>query len=145
MDLICQWGTMSVLFSDNAKVQTSLATRDILWQYMQSEPYQQSQNPVEYRIQEVKAMTNTVKDRSGSPERVLLLWIQYCVHVLSRLFHHNLREITSLAMVFRETPDISHDLLFIQPINPLLCPWFAISTQLEIFRSPCWFYGVCWG
>eukprot|EP00957_Ditylum_brightwellii_P154003 11721872-Ditylum_brightwellii.AAC.1 len=61
---------MKGLFSDNAKAQTSLAVKDILRQYniydMQSKPHQQNQNPAERPIQEVKAMTYVMMDRSGA-------------------------------------------------------------------------------
>eukprot|EP00957_Ditylum_brightwellii_P037743 2854460-Ditylum_brightwellii.AAC.1 len=62
---------MKGLFGDNTKAQTSMAVKVILHQYniddMQSEPYQQNQNHFERRIQEVKAMTNVMMDRSGAP------------------------------------------------------------------------------
>ena len=71
MNFILKWGVMDGLFSDNAKAQTSKAVADILQQYniydMQSEPYQQNQNFAERRIQEVKSMTTTLMDRTGSP------------------------------------------------------------------------------
>jgi hypothetical protein len=71
MDFIRSFGAMKGLFSDNAKAQSSAAVKDILRQYcienMFSEPYQQNQNPAERRIQEVKAMTNIVMDRTGAP------------------------------------------------------------------------------
>lgn len=62
LDFLRKWGAMQGLFSNNAKVQTSLAVRDILRQYciddMQSEPLQQNQNPAEQHIQDVKSMTS---------------------------------------------------------------------------------------
>eukprot|EP00957_Ditylum_brightwellii_P206214 15347353-Ditylum_brightwellii.AAC.1 len=62
---------MKGLFDDNAKVQASMAMKDILCQYniddMQSDPHQQNQNPAERHIQEVKAMKNVMMDRSGAP------------------------------------------------------------------------------
>eukprot|EP00957_Ditylum_brightwellii_P104414 7952482-Ditylum_brightwellii.AAC.1 len=71
MDLICKWGAMKGLFSDNAKGQTSMAVKDILRQYniddMQSEPHQQNHNPAKRRIQEVKTTNNVMIDRSGAP------------------------------------------------------------------------------
>ena len=71
MDFIKSFGAMQGLFSDNAKAESSAAVKDILSQYcidnMYSEPYQQNQNPAECRIQEVKAMTNIVMDRTGAP------------------------------------------------------------------------------
>eukprot|EP00957_Ditylum_brightwellii_P073069 5552735-Ditylum_brightwellii.AAC.1 len=55
MDFISKWGTMKGLFSDNAKAQTIIATRNILHQYtidgMLSEPHQQNQNPAVRCIQ----------------------------------------------------------------------------------------------
>eukprot|EP00957_Ditylum_brightwellii_P198745 15148680-Ditylum_brightwellii.AAC.1 len=71
MDFICKWGAMKGLFSDNVKAQTSMAVKGILCQYniddMQSEPHQQNQNPAEKYIEEVRATTNVMMDRSGAP------------------------------------------------------------------------------
>eukprot|EP00957_Ditylum_brightwellii_P022963 1733192-Ditylum_brightwellii.AAC.1 len=62
---------MKRLFSDNAKAKTSLAVKDMLCKYniddMQSESHQQNQNPAERCIQEVKAMSNVMMNRSGAP------------------------------------------------------------------------------
>ena len=71
MDFIQGHGAMHGLFSDNAKVETSKVVKDILWLYniydLQSEPHHQHQNPAERHIQEVKASTNVVMDRTGAP------------------------------------------------------------------------------
>ncbi len=122
LDFIRRWGAMQGLFSDNAKVQTSLAVRDILRQYciedMQSEPLQQNQNPAERRIQEVKSMTNVVMDRTGAPTYLWLLCMTYCVYILNHLSHPTLDGRPPLQVAFGTTVDISSMLcfFFFQPI-----------------------------
>ena len=116
MDFIRQHGAMKGLFSDNARVQTGHAVRDILRQYgiadMQSEPHQQNQNPAERRIQEVKKMTNVVLDRTGAPRHLWLLCLLWCVYVLNHLSHATLSQRTPLEVAFGATPDISAMLCF---------------------------------
>ena len=111
MNFILKWGVMDGLFSDNAKAQTSKAVADILGQYkiydMQSEPYQQNQNYADRRIQEVKSMTNTLMDRTGSPGFLWLLCMMYCVFLLNRLAAASLGWRTSIEVAFKVTPDIS--------------------------------------
>jgi hypothetical protein len=122
LDFIRRWGAMQGLFSDNAKVQTSLAVCDILRQYcidnLQSEPLQQNQNPAERRIQEVKSMANAVMDRTGSPTYFWLLCMTYCVYILIHLSHPILEDRAPLQVAFGTTVDISSMLcfFFFQPI-----------------------------
>jgi hypothetical protein len=87
MDFIRKWGAMKGLFSDNTKAKTSMAIKDILCQYniddMQSEPHQQNQNPTERLIQEVKALTNVMMDRSGALAYLWLLCMTICVFIMN--------------------------------------------------------------
>ncbi|MEL6802173.1 MAG: hypothetical protein AAFO91_00130, partial [Bacteroidota bacterium] len=116
MDFIRKWGAGTGLFSDNAKSETSNAVRDILRMYnmrdLQSEPHQQNQNPAERRIQEVKATTNILLDRSGAPESCWLLCMTFVVYMLNRLAHDGLGGKTPLQAAFGVTPDVSALLAF---------------------------------
>ena len=116
LDFIRQHGAMQGIFSDNANEQMSAEVKNILRQYnikdMQSEPYQQNQNPAERRIQEVKAMTTTTMDRTGAPKKLWLFCLIYCVYVLNRLAHVNLNQRTPMEACFGVTPDISALLCF---------------------------------
>ena len=116
MDFIRKWGAGRGLFSDNAKSETSNAVRDILRTYnmrdLQSEPHQQNQNPAERRIQEVKATTNILLDRSGAPESCWLLCMTFVVYMLNRLAHDSLGGKTPLQAAFGVTPDVSALLAF---------------------------------
>jgi hypothetical protein len=71
-DFIRKLGAPNGLFSDNAKVQIGKAVQTILRMYciddMQSEPHHQHQNPAERRIQDVKKVSNSIMDRTGTPE-----------------------------------------------------------------------------
>ena len=122
LDFILKWGAMDGLFSDNAKVQTSYAVQDILRQYnindMQSEPEMQHQNPAERRIQEVKSMTNTLMDRSGSPKHLWFLCMLYVVMILNCSAGPNLNMRTPIEAALGYTPDISALLCFVwyQPV-----------------------------
>ena len=57
-DFICKYGAMEGLKSDNAQSETSFAMKDIFRMYtindQQSEPHYQHQNPIEWRIQDLK-------------------------------------------------------------------------------------------
>ena len=77
------FSAMKGLFSDNVKVQTGAAVKDILRQYnivgMHSDPPQQNQNPAKRQIQEVKATTNLVVDQTGAPPWTCLMCMVYIV------------------------------------------------------------------
>jgi len=111
MDFIRSFGAMQGLFSDNAKVETSNVIKDILRLYnifdLQSEPHHQHQNPAERRIQEVKATTNVVMDRTGCPSFMWLLCMTYVVFILNCLAHGTLDGRTPTEVAFGYTPDIS--------------------------------------
>jgi len=116
LDFIRSHGAMQGIMSDNAAEQVSAEATNILRKYnikdMQSEPYQQHQNPAERRIQDVKAMTTTVMDRTGAPKKLWLFCLLYCVYVLNRLSHVSLDQRTPLEACFGVTPDISALLCF---------------------------------
>ena len=110
-DFIRSFGAMKGLFSDNAKSETSKAVKDILRQYaiadMQSEPYQQNQNPAERRIQDVKSMTNSILDHSGAPAFLWLKCMIYCCLIFNVMAHQTLNWRTPTEVAFGVTPDVS--------------------------------------
>ena len=71
MDFIWQYGAIKVLMSDNTKAENSKVVQDILHQYMimdaNSKPKYQNQNLAKHHIQDVKNMTTTMMDRTGTP------------------------------------------------------------------------------
>jgi hypothetical protein len=88
-DNIRERGAPQSLLSDHAAVKTSAHVKDILrslhigdWQ---SEAFMQHQNFAERRWQDVKRITNTILDRSGSPEDTWLLAVQYVCFILNHL------------------------------------------------------------
>ena len=116
LDFIRKYGAPNGLFSDNAKAQTSKAVHQILRMYaiddFQCEPHHQHQNPAERRIQDVKKMTNTLMDRTGTPSKFWLLCLLYTVYVLNRLSTESLNWKTPLESAFGQKPDISALLAF---------------------------------
>jgi hypothetical protein len=85
-DIIRQYGAPNSLFSDNAKSKIRKAVGDNLRMYsinnFQCEPNHQHQHFSERRIQEVKNVSNTLLDRTGSSPYFWLLCVQYLVYVL---------------------------------------------------------------
>ena len=62
---------MDKLISDSAKNEISRKVKNILRAYIindwQSEPYDQNQNPAEWRYRTIKAWANTIMNRTGAP------------------------------------------------------------------------------
>ena len=121
-DFIRQFGAPTGLYSDNAKVETGKAIKEILRHYaikdMQSEAYHQHQNYAERRIQEVKATSNIIMDRVNAPSHLWLLCLQYVAHLLNHLATPSLGHRTPYEKAFGITPDISNLLqfYFYQPV-----------------------------
>ena len=71
------------------KFQIGRAVQEILCMYaikdFQCESHHQHQNYAERRIQEVKKLSNTLLDRSGSPPLLWLLCVHHIVYLLNRL------------------------------------------------------------
>ena len=59
---------MDKVLSDSAKTEISNKVMDILKEYhiSHSEPYDQNQNPADWRYRTIKSRTNTVMNRSGT-------------------------------------------------------------------------------
>ena len=70
-DFIHEYGAMEGLKSDNAKSETSFAMKVIFHMYtikdQQSEPHYQCQNPIKWRIQDLKRMVHGIMDHIGCP------------------------------------------------------------------------------
>ena len=115
-DFIRHHGAPNAIFSDNAKSQTGRAVQEILRMYaikdFQCEPHHQHQNFAERRIQEVKKLSNTLLDHSGSPPSLWILCVQHVVYLLNRLSTESLHWKTPLEAATGQTPDISALLAF---------------------------------
>ena len=102
---------MDSLKSDNAKAETSQAVNDILRLYniadLQTEPHHPWQNPAERRIQDVKATSNAIMDRTKTPGNLWLQCIMYVVYIMNRLAMETLNQRTPIEVAFGVTPDIS--------------------------------------
>jgi hypothetical protein len=115
-DLIRHYGAPNALFSDTAKSQISHAVQEFLHMYaikdFQCEPHHQHQNYAERCIQEVKKLSNTFLDRSGSPPSLWLLCVQHAVYILNHLSTKGLQWKTPLEAATGQQPDISAILAF---------------------------------
>ena len=115
-DFIRHHGAPNALFSDNAKSQIGRAVQEILRMYaikdFQCEPHHQHQNFAERRIQEVKKLSNTLLDRSGSPPNLWLLCVQHVVYILNHLSTESLKWKTPIEAATGQQPDISAILAF---------------------------------
>ena len=107
---------MDMLLSDSAKTEISNKVMDILrachitnWH---SEPYNQNQNPAEWRYRTIKSWTNTVMNRSGAPANCWLLCLIYVCYVLTHIACSALDGKQPLLALTGITPDISIILLF---------------------------------
>jgi hypothetical protein len=110
-DFIRQYSVPNSLFSDNAKSQIGKAVREFLRMYaikdFQSESHHQHQNFAEQHIQEVKKLSNTLLDRTGSSSSLRLLCVQYVVYLLNRLSTDSLQWKTPFEAANGQLPDIS--------------------------------------
>ena len=115
-------GAMSKLLSDSARNELSNKVKDILRAYhisnWQSEPYHQNQNPAEGRYRTIKAWTNTIMNRTGSPAHCWLLCLEYVCYLLNHIACDALNGQIPLFVLSGITPDISILLLYIfyQPV-----------------------------
>ena len=114
-DNIRERGAMKLLISDSAQSEISKRILDVLrtlcipsWQ---SEPYQQHQNPCERRYQDVKRMTNTLLDRTGSLASMWLLAMTYVCFLLNHTYNGSIRTVP-ITVATGSTPDISPLLQF---------------------------------
>ena len=115
-DNIRRRGAMDKLLSDSAKTEISNKVMDILRAYhisnWYSEPYQQNQNPAEWRYRTIKSWTNAVMNRSGAPANCLLLCLIYVCYLLNLIACTALDGKIPLLALTGITPDISIILLF---------------------------------
>ena len=103
---------MDKLLNDSAKTEISNKVIDILrachFSNWHSEPYNQNQNPAEWRYRTVKSWTNTVMNRSGAPANHWLLCLIYVNHIACTALDGKI----PLFALTGITPDISIILLF---------------------------------
>ena len=121
-DNIQRRGTMDKLISDSASNEISHKVKDILRAYniknWQSEPYQQNQNPAEWRYRTIKAWANTIMNRTGVPAHCWLLTLQYEFYTLDHISTASLGGQVPLQVLYGVTPYISIIFLytFYQPV-----------------------------
>ena len=121
-DNIHRCSAMDKLISDSAKNKFSHKVKDILKAYntndWQSEPYQQNQNPTEWRYRTIKARSNTIMNRTGAPAYCWLLTLQYVCYILNHISTASLGGQVPLQVLYGVTPDYSIMLLytFYQPV-----------------------------
>ena len=115
-DFIRKWGAPHFLLSDNTKSELSNTVLDILCKYnikdIQTEPHHPNQNPMEHWIQEVKKTVNGILDKTGAPECLWHLCLQYVCYLLNCLAHTKLKACMLIKVAIGETPDISTLLQF---------------------------------
>jgi hypothetical protein len=116
IDFIRFYGAPTAFFGDNAKSQIGRAVQEILHMYaikdFQCEPHHKHQNYAGPRIQEVKKLSNTLLDSSGSPPLLWLLSVQHVVYLLNCLSTESLQWKTSFEAATGQQPDISAILEF---------------------------------
>ena len=115
-DLIRDRGAPNNIKSDCAKAVLGKNFTEVLRHYCighkMSEPYQQNQNPAERRIQDVKARTNTIMDRTGTPPQYWLLCLLYVTQLLNILSLESLNQATPTQLACGFLPDVSAFLHF---------------------------------
>ena len=88
-DFIRDVGATCNIHSDNSKMQTSNAWKEILRQYNISasttEPYNPQQNYAERRIQDVKGLSKKMLDRAGAPDKLWYLALSYAACLLNKV------------------------------------------------------------
>ena len=118
---------MDKLLSDSAK--TEISNKVILAAYhisnLYSKPYDQNQNPAEWKYRTIKSWTNTVMNRSGAPANCWLLCLIYVCYLLNHISWAALDGKIPFFALTGITPDISIILLFTfyQPV------FYATSDQ----------------
>jgi hypothetical protein len=99
-DFIRQYCAPTSLFSNNAKSQIGKAVLEILSMYaikdFQCEPHHQHPKFAKRRIQEVKKLSNSLLDLTGSLPSLWLLCVQYVVYLLNCLSAESLQWKTQL-------------------------------------------------
>jgi hypothetical protein len=99
-DLIPKHGAPNCLFSDNAKVQIGKCVHDILRLYsikdFQCEPEYQHQNFAERKIGDVKRLSSSIMDRTGTPAAFWLLCLFYVIFLLNHMSSDALGGITPI-------------------------------------------------
>jgi hypothetical protein len=115
-DLIRKHGAPNCLFSDNAKVQIGKRVRDILRLYsikdFQSEPEYQHQNFAEQKIGDVKRLSSSIMERTGTPACFWLLCLFYVVFLLNLMSLDALGGLTPIETATGVKGDISPLLQF---------------------------------
>ena len=74
----------------------------------QYEPHKYNQNPTELRIQDIKGITRTILDCSGTPSWSWLLYMAYVISILNYMVYHYLYWHTPQEAAHGFTPTVAH-------------------------------------
>ena len=82
-------GAIIMLVSDYTQVEISNKVKDILGMYhsssWHSESYHQNQKPSEWRYRAIRALTNTIHNRSGATADYWMLCMSYVCYLLNNM------------------------------------------------------------
>ena len=96
---------------DNSQMQTGCAWASILQKYniasSTTEPHNPQQNYAERKIQDLKKGLNIMMDRTGTPDKLWFLCLEYLIELHNHRAAESLKWKTSIEIAFGETPDIS--------------------------------------
>lgn len=110
-DFIRDVGAPHHIRSDNARMETGRMFSDICRKYnisqQTTEPHHPHQNPAERSIQTVKRMVQKIMDRTGAPDKLWYLCLEYVTLVLNRTAVEQLGWQTHYEKLWGSTPDIS--------------------------------------
>ena len=116
LDHLRKCGVPNKVYSDRAKAEISADAIDTMRRYCitdaQSEPHYQNQNPAERHIQDLQAMTISIMNITGTPDKYWLLCIMYTANLLNHSARRSLDKRTPMEKKFGSTPDISKFLQF---------------------------------
>ena len=125
-DNIREWRAMDKLVSDSSQKESSSCVLGILCDICigkcQIKPHQKHHNPAKRRYQDVKQITNTIMDRTGSTAYTWLLVLIYVWLLLNHTFNATIKCVP-IQKAIASTADIS----------PLLCFywWQSIYCKLD--------------
>ena len=110
-------GAPDKMWSDQAKAMTAAESIKALYRMYNiddghSEPYYKNQNKVERHIQDIKRLTVSVMNATGTPNGRWLLCVLFIIGLLNHVATPVLNDRTPMELKFGETPDVSKYLCF---------------------------------
>ena len=160
-DNIHRCSAMDKLISNSAKNEISHKVKDILRAYnindWQSDPYHQNQNPAEWWYGTIKAWTNAIMNRTGTPAHCWLLTLQFVCYILNHISTASLGGQVLLQVLYGVTlisasssctPSISQFSMLPMISTSLLTVKRGLVSGLGLLNivvtlSPTWFLILC--